>query len=78
MDPQATAIATNAVPVFAKGTVLIIGLLMVWEMVRKAIALRKAGNKKELTRFICLFIFNTVGILPIIYLVFFQKKEKKH
>jgi len=27
--------------------------------------------------FIAIFIFNTVGILPIIYLAFFQKKATK-
>ncbi|MEI6773618.1 MAG: DUF5652 family protein [bacterium] len=57
--------------------VVIFGLLIVRDMIRKAIALWKAGSKKQLARFICLFIFNTAGILPIIYLAFFQKKGKK-
>jgi methionyl-tRNA synthetase len=46
-------------------------------MVWRGIALWKAGSQKRLTRFICLFIFNTVGLLPIIYLAFFNKKKKK-
>ncbi|MCX6823763.1 MAG: DUF5652 family protein [candidate division SR1 bacterium] len=63
-------------PVLAKGTIILLGVLMVREMVWKAIALWKAGTKKQLARFVCLFIFNTAGILPIIYLAFFQKKGK--
>ncbi len=35
----------------------------------------ESGNKKQLTRFIIIFLLNTLGILPIIYLIFFQKKE---
>lgn len=74
MTPE---LATTAAPVvFAKGTVALLMLLMVRDMVWKAIALWKAGTKKQLAWFICMFIFNTLGILPIIYLAFFQKKEK--
>lgn len=78
MDAHTTAVVAQAVaPFFAKGSITLIMVLVVREMVRKAIALRKAGTKKQLARFICIFIFNTIGILPIIYLVFFQKKGKK-
>lgn len=56
---------------------ILIGTLMTREMVRKGIALWKAGTKKQLRWFICMFIFNTAGLLPIIYLIFFQKKEQK-
>jgi hypothetical protein len=74
MTPE---LAATAAPVFAKGTVALLMILMARDMVWKAIALRKAGTKKQLARFIVLFIFNTVGLLPIIYLAFFQKKGKK-
>lgn len=77
MDAQTTAVATQAVaPVFAKWTMFLLGLLMIRDMVRKGIALRKAGTKKQLAWFICIFLFNTLGLLPIVYLAFFQKKEK--
>ena len=46
-----------------------LALLIVWDMVWKWIALYKAGTKKEIWRFICLFIFNTCGLLPITYLL---------
>ncbi|MEI6672981.1 MAG: DUF5652 family protein [bacterium] len=78
MDTQTTtAIAAQAAPqVFAQTTVLLLMVLMVRDMIWKGIALWKAGTKKQMTRFIFIFIFNTLGILPIIYLAFFQKKEK--
>lgn len=43
--------------------------LSIWDLVWKAIALYKAGQKSNVIRFIFIFIFNTCGILPIIYLV---------
>ncbi|MCX6825294.1 MAG: DUF5652 family protein [candidate division SR1 bacterium] len=67
----------QTVPVFTQGTVLLIIFLMARDMVWKAIALWKSGNQKQLARFIFMFIFNTAGILPIIYLAFFHKKGKK-
>lgn len=73
MTPE---LATTAAPVFAKGTMLLLMILMVRDMIWKAIGLWKAGTKRQLAWFICIFIFNTLGILPIIYLAFFQKKEK--
>jgi hypothetical protein len=57
---------------------LLILLLVVRDAIRKGIALRKAGNKKHIIRFVCLFIFNTAGLLPIIYIIFFSKKSEKN
>jgi methionyl-tRNA synthetase len=73
MTPE---LAATTAPVFAKGTVVLLLVLMVRDMIWKAIGLWKAGTKRQLARFICIFIFNTLGILPIIYISFFQKKEK--
>ena len=47
-----------------------------WEMVWKGIALWKSGRNNHLGWFIAIFILNTMGILPIIYIVFFQKSVK--
>jgi hypothetical protein len=47
----------------------IIVVLSIWESIWKAIALYKAGGNKDLAWFIFIFIFNTVGILPIIYVL---------
>ena len=45
-----------------------------WDAVWKAIALWRAGGNRQLAWFTCLFIFNTVGILPIIYIFGFSRK----
>ena len=50
--------------------------LIIWEFIWKGIALWKSGRNKQLGWFIAIFLINTVGILPIIYLWLFQKKKK--
>ncbi len=55
---------------------LVIPALVIWEMVWKGIALWRAGGNQHLAWFICLFIFNTLGILPIIYIFGFSKKKE--
>ncbi|MBD3355359.1 hypothetical protein GF361_05225 [Candidatus Woesearchaeota archaeon] len=61
----------------AAGTVVLIALISFWSLVWKGIALWKCGRKNQLVWFIFILILNTAGILPIIYLIFFQKKPKK-
>jgi len=61
----------------AVGTVLLIMLIGVWSVIWKGIALWKCGRKNQLVWFIFILILNTAGVLPIIYLLFFQKKTKK-
>ncbi len=51
-------------------------ILLVWSMIWKGIALWKSGRGNQLAWFVVLFIVNTVGILEIIYLAFFQKKKR--
>jgi len=53
--------------------VIVIILLAVWDGVWKLIAMWKSARHDQLAWFICLAIFNTVGILPILYILFFQK-----
>jgi hypothetical protein len=54
-----------------------IAVVIAIDFILKGIALWKAGNRKDLGWFVALFIFNTAGILPAIYLLFFQKKKGK-
>ena len=63
-------------PAFLAYMHLWLPLVVAWEMVWKGIALWKAGRNAHLIWFICLFIFNTVGILPIIYIFAFSKKKE--
>jgi len=53
----------------------IIPIIAVWEGVWKGIALWRAARNGHLPWFICIIIFNTVGILPIIYILGFSKKK---
>lgn len=56
------------------GMMWLIPLLVAWEAAWKGVALWRAGKNSHLAWFVCLFIFNTVGILPIIYIFGFSKK----
>ena len=47
----------------------------IWDGIWKLIGLWKAGRNNEPVWFICIAIFNTLGILPIIYLILCKKKE---
>lgn len=63
-------------PVFTGAMLVLILLAVVWEMVWKGIALWRAGRNGALVWFIALFILNTLGILPIIYIFAFSRKKK--
>lgn len=51
--------------------------LLIWELVWKSLGLWKSARKNQSAWFICILIFNTMGILPILYIYVFQKKKKK-
>jgi hypothetical protein len=53
----------------------IIIIISIWDAVWKLIALWKAARNNHLAWFICIAIFNTIGILPIIYILL-QRKNK--
>ena len=53
--------------------IVVIVLLAIWDGVWKLIALWKSSRHNQLGWFICLAIFNTAGILPILYILCFQK-----
>lgn len=55
--------------------IVLILLLVIWDTVWKLIALWKAGRNNELGWFICIAVFNTLGILPIVYLLMQRKKN---
>lgn len=50
-------------------------LIVVWILAWKAIATWRAARNNQLGWFIALFVINTVGVLEIIYLVFFAKRK---
>lgn len=55
--------------------IVIIILIAIWEAIWKLIALWKSARSKHLGWFVSIAIFNTIGILPIIYILA-HKKEK--
>lgn len=50
----------------------VIIVVAIWDGVWKLIALWKSARHNQLAWFVCLAIFNTAGILPILYILFFQ------
>jgi len=56
--------------------ILLILVISLWDAVWKAFALWKSARNSQLAWFIFLLVFNTAGILPIVYILFFQKKKQ--
>ncbi len=48
--------------------------LLVWEVAWKGVAMWRAARNNQLGWFVAVFILNTLGVLPMLYLKFFQKK----
>jgi uncharacterized membrane protein len=53
--------------------IVVIIFLAIWDGIWKLIALWKSARHNQLAWFICLAIFNIAGILPILYILYFQK-----
>jgi hypothetical protein len=63
--------------IFSVLTPLQIGLIIflaLFDLIFKAIGLWHSAKNEQKTWFIFIFLLNTAGILPLIYLKFFQKK----
>ncbi|CAN5346833.1 hypothetical protein BH10PAT1_BH10PAT1_7930 [soil metagenome] len=55
----------------------LIAIIVIFDLVVKGMALWRASKNSQKGWFIVLLIVNSIGILPIIYLIFFSKKNKK-
>ena len=53
----------------------LIVVLALFDAVMKAIAMWKSARNNHLAWFVCIAVFNTVGILPIVYLVLNKQKS---
>lgn len=62
-------------PVWLAIAIPILILLALWDGVWKVIAMWKSARNNQLAWFICITLFNTLGILPIIYLLWCQKNR---
>ncbi len=54
---------------------IILIIIMIWSGIWKAIALWKSARNKQIAWFIVLCVFNTIGILEILYIAFWQKDK---
>jgi hypothetical protein len=55
--------------------IVVLFILSIWDVIWKVIAMWKSARNNQLAWFICIAIFNTIGILPILYILFFQKNS---
>jgi len=77
MDSRAYMVFEELLLGAVSGWLLIVLVaFMIWDTVWKGIGLWKSGRNNQLAWFVCILIFNTIGILPIIYILFFQKRKK--
>ena len=51
--------------------------LLIWSLTWKGIALWKAGQNNQLHWFIAILVINTLGLLEIVYLLWFQKNQQE-
>jgi len=54
---------------------LLINAILIWSLVWKLLALWKSARKGSVIWFVALAIFNTIGILPILYIFIFSKMK---
>jgi len=50
-------------------------VLIIWDIVWKIIAMWKSARNNHLAWFICIILINTIGILPIVYILTHRKKR---
>ena len=62
-------------PRFSAIIFVCLGFFVIWELVWKGFALWKAARNNHSVWFVCIMIVNTVGILPIIYLLLNRTKK---
>ena len=63
-------------PRFSAIFIACLGFFVIWELVWKGFALWKAARNNHSAWFVCIMIFNTVGILPIVYLLLNRTKKE--
>ncbi len=50
-------------------------VLILWDTVWKIIAMWKSARNNHLIWFICITVINSIGILPIVYILIQRKKR---
>lgn len=62
---------------FGFGGIAVIVVLAVWELAWKSFGLWRAAKNNQTGWFVAILLFNTIGILPILYLYVFSPKQPK-
>ena len=57
--------------------VILLMIVSIWEVIWKGFGLWHSARAKHKAWFVIILIFNTVGLLPIIYLIWFKEKPNK-
>lgn len=71
------ALGTSGFPVMFPAMFFWLVVIAVWDLIWKGIALWHAARNGQNRWFIAILILNTMGLLPIIYLVWFRKEGGK-
>ncbi|MCR6546177.1 DUF5652 family protein [Dehalobacterium formicoaceticum] len=65
----------NELVQFFQANPALLYVLVTWSLIWKGIALWHAARNRQLPWYLVLLVVNTVGILEILYLIFFRKKD---
>ena len=63
-------------PILPQWVVIVLPLVVIWDLVWRGLALWRSAKRSQTAWFVCLLIFNTVGVLPIIYLLLNRRGTK--
>ncbi len=64
---------TQHFPVWLGLLIPLLIVLVLWDGTWKAIGMWKSARNNQLAWFVCIAVFNTAGILPILYILACQK-----
>lgn len=56
--------------------IFLLVIALIWSFIWKGIALWKSARNNQKAWYVVMLIVNTLGILEILYIYFFQKKRK--
>jgi hypothetical protein len=59
-------------------SIWVLAVIFIWAYAWKLLALWKAGRKNSPVWFVILALFNTIGILEILYIFVFSKMKKNN
>ncbi len=69
--------SSAAMPQLPIGFFVVLGIILIYSVILKGIALWKAARNGQKNWFIIMLIVNTAGILELLYIFIFSKKDNK-